>query len=110
MSTTTLRLPADVKERIERLAAAAGKTPHAFMVEALADSTHMLEQQRAFNAEVARRWAKFKRTGEHHTLEDVRSYFLAKARGENPPRLPLRRKSPEALAALRASDRKLGGG
>jgi predicted transcriptional regulator len=110
MSTTTLRLPADVKERIDRLAAAAGKTPHAFMVEALVDSTQALEQQRAFDAEVARRWAKLKRTGEYHTLDDVRSYLLAKARGESPPRPQLRRKSPEELKALRASDRRGGGG
>lgn len=110
MSTTTLRLPADVKERIDRLAAAAGKTPHAFMVEALAESTQLLERQRAFDAEVARRWSKFKRTGEHHTLEDVRSYLLAKARGEDPPPPPLRRHAPEDMAALRAADRKLGGG
>ena len=36
MAATSLKLPEDLKRRIERLARAANKTPHAFMVEALA--------------------------------------------------------------------------
>jgi predicted transcriptional regulator len=48
MSTTTLKLPDDLKERIVAVAADAGKTPHAFMVEALAAQTALAERRRAF--------------------------------------------------------------
>ncbi len=48
MSTTTLKLPDDLKERIVAAAADAGKTPHAFMVEALAAQTALAERRRAF--------------------------------------------------------------
>ncbi len=48
MSTTTLKLPDDLKERIVVAAADAGKTPHAFMVEALAAQTALAERRRAF--------------------------------------------------------------
>ncbi|WP_324779016.1 CopG family ribbon-helix-helix protein [Thiobacillus sedimenti] len=48
MSTTTLKLPDDLKERIAAVAADAGKTPHAFMVDALAAQTALAERRRAF--------------------------------------------------------------
>lgn len=48
MSTTTLKLPDDLKERIAAAAADAGKSPHAFMVEALAAQTALAERRRAF--------------------------------------------------------------
>ncbi len=48
MSTTTLKLPDDLKERIVAAAADAGKTPHAFMVEALAAQTALAERRRTF--------------------------------------------------------------
>jgi predicted transcriptional regulator len=48
MSTTTLKLPDDLKERIAAAATVAGKTPHAFMVEALAAQTALAERRRAF--------------------------------------------------------------
>lgn len=48
MSTTTLKLPDDLKERIVAAATDAGKTPHAFMVEALAAQTALAERRRAF--------------------------------------------------------------
>lgn len=48
MFTTTLKLPDELKERIAAVATEAGKTPHAFMVEALAAQTALAERRRAF--------------------------------------------------------------
>jgi predicted transcriptional regulator len=50
MAATSLKLPEGLKRRIERLAGAANKTPHAFMVEALS--------QEADRAEIRERFAK----------------------------------------------------
>jgi predicted transcriptional regulator len=48
MPTTTLKLPDELKERIVAAAEAAGKSPHAFMVEALAAQTALAERRHAF--------------------------------------------------------------
>ena len=108
MSTTTLRLPPEVRARIDKLAAAAGKTTHAFMVETLDESTVRLAEQRAFEAEAQRRWARYLRDGKYYTLEDMRSYAQALARGEKPQRPAPRAKPAEELALIRASARSLG--
>ena len=86
MSTTTIRLPVELKSRIDKLASAAGKSSHAFMIDALAQAAESNEREREFDAEVNRRWAKFQRTGEYISLEDMRDYALARAAGKNPPR------------------------
>jgi predicted transcriptional regulator len=91
MSTTTLRLPDEVRSRIERLAAAQGKSAHALMVDTLDETTAAMERRIEFEAEAAQSWAEYRRTGEYHTIEDVRAYVLARARGEDPPRPALRR-------------------
>lgn len=48
MATTTLKLPEDLKRRIVAAAAEAGKTPHAFMLDALAAQTALAERRRQF--------------------------------------------------------------
>ena len=65
MSTTTIRLPEELKARIDKLAAARGGTAHGFMVEALAQAADQSERQQAFEAEAQRRWKKMQRTGEY---------------------------------------------
>ena len=89
MSTTTLRLPEEVKQRIERLASAQGKSAHALMIDTLDAGTAALERQLDFEAEAQQRLTEYHRTGEHHSLEDMRTYVLVRARGEDPPKPPL---------------------
>ena len=48
MAATSLKLPEDLKRRIERLASAANKTPHAFMVDALAREAERSELRARF--------------------------------------------------------------
>jgi len=47
-ATTTLKLPDDLKARIASAAEQAGKSPHAFMVEALQMQTELAERRREF--------------------------------------------------------------
>lgn len=47
-ATTTLKLPDDLKARIASAAKQAGKTSHAFMVEALQMQTDLAERRREF--------------------------------------------------------------
>ena len=109
MTTTTIRLPQELKARIDKLAAARGGTAHGFMVEALAQAADLSERQQAFDAEAQRRWKKMLRTGEYHTLEDLRAYGMALARGEQVTRPEPRTMTAEELSGLKASARRAGG-
>jgi predicted transcriptional regulator len=101
MSTTTLRLPDDVKARIDKLAAAKGKSAHAFMLDTLAETTESMERRLAFEAEAEERWAEYRRTGEYVALEDMRAYARARAAGLKPARPKVEKGLPAMSAARR---------
>jgi predicted transcriptional regulator len=77
MSTTTIRLDDDLKERVSEAAARAGKTAHAFIRDAIAESVEQAE----FDAEMDRiceeRWAEFLVTGEVIDWEEAKAYLTA---------------------------------
>lgn len=101
MSTTTVRLPEDLKARLDRLAAADGKSTHAFMVDALARTADQRERQLVFDAEVQQRWEDFQGTGLHYTSEDMRAYAKALVRDPSTPPPKLRQMSPSQLRGIR---------
>lgn len=68
MSATSLKLSQDLKRRIIRIAAQAGQTPHAFMVEALA--------REAARAELRERFAADSAESERQALDSGRAYPL----------------------------------
>jgi len=85
-ATTTLKLPESLKKRIAPLAESAGKTPHAWMVEALETQAVLAEKRRAFMAEAAAAEAEVERTGRVYAFEDVNRYIRTLARGKKPRR------------------------
>jgi predicted transcriptional regulator len=82
MSTTTIRLEDDLKERVSEAAARAGKTAHAFIRDAIAESVEQAE----FDAEMDRiceeRWTEFLKTGEAIPWAEVKAYMKATAAGK----------------------------
>jgi len=58
MAATSLKLPEGLKRRIERLAGAANKTPHAFMVDVLSQEADRAELRERFAKDAAKpfRW------------------------------------------------------
>ncbi len=96
-STTTIRLPLELRTRLDALAAQAGQSTHAFMLETLANSAERLEKAQAFEAESERRWQQMQRTHTFVAWDDFRDYVLALAAGEHPER-PKPRKLPKAAA------------
>lgn len=99
MSTTTLKLPADLKARIAPLAAAAGKTPHAWMVEALQAQVGLAELRSAFIEEAHRSAAEVDAGGAVFAMEDVAAYLKGRLAGR-------RTKRPAALVAADAGSRR----
>lgn len=107
MSTTTIRLPEELKARVERLAAVGGGTVHAFIVEAIAEVAEQRERREAFHAEADRRWKKMLRTGEYITHDDLREYAMALARGDKPAPPRVRTMEPDELVRLRSRARRV---
>lgn len=85
-SPTTLKLPEDLKARIGALAEAAGKTPHAYMVEALQQTADRAERRSEYLAAGDRAIAAYERTGIAYAMEDVERYVLGIAAGKKPAR------------------------
>jgi predicted transcriptional regulator len=81
MSTTSLKLPDDVKDRAVAAARLRGVTPHAFMVEAIRSAASTAERRAEFvSAAVSARKAA-KKSGTGYRAADVGSYLRARARG-----------------------------
>jgi predicted transcriptional regulator len=85
-ATTTLKLPESLKKRIAPLAESAGKTPHAWMVEALETHASLAEKRRAFIADARASMKEVGKTGLAYRAEDVHRYLRARASGKKPPR------------------------
>jgi len=63
MSTMTIRLPDELRARIETVAAARDASMHAFMLAANVEVIERVERRQDFEAEAQRRWKKMLRTG-----------------------------------------------
>jgi predicted transcriptional regulator len=79
---TTIKLPDQLKERIAPLADAAGKTPHAWMVEALERQADLAEAREAFIRDAETSATDVDAGGALYAAEDVASYLYARAAGK----------------------------
>jgi predicted transcriptional regulator len=86
MSTTTIRLPEELKERIARAAERAGKSTHSFILEALAEKADSEELRTAFESEAEARFANILSSGKTIPWADMRHYLEESAAGKQPPR------------------------
>jgi predicted transcriptional regulator len=93
--TTSLKLPDELKDKVATLAEGVAQTPHAYMVEAIAERVARDERRREFLDDGNRALRNFKRTGIAYTFADVEKYMLEKAAGKN-PRKPKPIKVPRA--------------
>jgi predicted transcriptional regulator len=91
MSTTTIRIEDDMKARIAAAAQRAGKTSHAFIVEAIAQTVEQSELDDEFHRIADERWTKLVETRKTVPWEDAKVYLAARSRGE-PARKPTARK------------------
>ena len=75
MSTTTIRLPDELKGRIAAAAKRAGTTTHNFIVEAIAEKADQAELRTDFEAEAERRYARIVESGQTIAWDDMRAYL-----------------------------------
>ena len=81
MAATSLKLPENLKRRIERLASAANKTPHAFMVEALVREAERSELRAQFADDAGRSEKEALSSGKAFELAATFDYLTARASG-----------------------------
>jgi len=84
-ATTTIKLPDNLKQRIAPLAEAAGKTAHAWMVEALGASGRHGRGARDFPSGGRGSAAEIDAGGALYAAEDVAAYLLARAAARHRP-------------------------
>jgi predicted transcriptional regulator len=85
-TTTTLKLPQELKARIAAAAADAGKSPHAFMVEALAAQTALAERRRVFVAAAHAAAQEVAQYGLVYDADEVFGYLQDKLKGKRAKR------------------------
>ncbi len=91
MTTTTIRIEDDLKARVAAAAERAGKTSHAFILDAIAQTVEQVELDEAFHHIADQRWANVLATGKTVPWDDAKTYLKARASGER-PRTPVARK------------------
>lgn len=93
MSTTTIRLPEDLKARVAQAAEAAGTTSHNFILEAIAEKTALAEQQAEFHAVADQRYTQFLESGESVPWEEARAYLMQRVAGKGAKRPSARKQA-----------------
>jgi predicted transcriptional regulator len=91
MSTTTIRLPEELKARVARAAEHAGTTAHGFILEAIAEKAEREELRAGFDAEAETRYARIVANGKTIPWREMRGYLEARIAGKQ-AKMPAARK------------------
>jgi len=91
MSTTTIRIPEDLKARVAVAADRAGTTAHNFILEAIAEKADQAERRADFHEVADKRYASLVASGKTIPWEKMRSY-LEKRIAERPGARPAAKK------------------
>lgn len=81
MSTTTLRLPAELRARIAKLAAKSGRTAHGVMLDAIAQKVGEEELRASFYSDADTRFTEMLESGVGIPWHDMRAYLKTRAGG-----------------------------
>jgi predicted transcriptional regulator len=81
MSTTTIRLPQQLKERVARAARRTGATAHGFILEAIAEKAEHEEQRAEFMDTAEQRYAEIIASGKTVSWKEMRRYLKRRLAG-----------------------------
>lgn len=82
MSTTTIRLPEDLKARVAAAAKRAGTTAHSFILEAIAEKAAQEDLRAEFDALAEERYAHIVATGKTISWQEMRGYLEDRLAGK----------------------------
>jgi predicted transcriptional regulator len=81
MSTTTIRLPQDLKQRVARAAKRSGATAHGFILEAIREKAEQEERRAEFMDTAERRYAEIAASGRTVSWNEMRRYLKRRVAG-----------------------------
>jgi predicted transcriptional regulator len=81
--TTSLKLDLDLKERIQRLAAARRRSPHWVMREAVEQYVSREEKREQLRQDALAAWNHYQTTGLHATAEEADAWLAKLEAGED---------------------------
>jgi predicted transcriptional regulator len=81
MSTTTIRLPQDLKQRVTRAAKRSGATAHGFILEAIREKAEQEERRAEFMDTAERRYAEIAASGRTVSWNEMRRYLKRRLAG-----------------------------
>jgi predicted transcriptional regulator len=82
MSTTTIRLPENLKARVAAAAKRAGTTTHGFILQAIAEKAEQEDMRAAFDADAEDRYARIVATGKTIPWQEMRGYLEERLAGK----------------------------
>lgn len=82
MPVTSLKLPDELKQRIQRLVKDSNRTAHAFMIEAIEKAACAEELRRQFGADAAEAENEALASGKAFDAREAFAYFEARAAGK----------------------------
>ena len=91
-ATTTIRLDEELRRRVAAAAEREGKSSHAFIVEAIAQTVEQAELKSQFHREADERWLKILDQGKTVPWSEMRDYLTARVSGGPGARRPRARK------------------
>ena len=91
MSTTTIRLSKELKDKVARAAERAGKTPHSFILEAIAEKAELEERRADFIETAEQRYAGILASGKTVAWSEMRRYLERRVSGSRASRPKPRR-------------------
>ena len=94
MTTTTIRLEDDLKARVAAAAEREGKTAHAFILDAIAQTVEQVELDDEFQRVAEGRWTKVLDSGKTVPWADSKAYLKARALGGRAKRPAARKLRP----------------
>jgi predicted transcriptional regulator len=84
MSTTTIRIPEELEEKIARAAERFGKSPHSFILEAISEEAECEERRADFLATAEKRYDAIIASGTTIPWADMRKYLERRMKVEGP--------------------------
>ena len=85
LQPTTIKIPPELKARVVSLSAAAGKSVHAFLLEAIEQQADRTERHRQFVGEALEALEQVKKDGTGYPAKAVHKWLRDRAAGKNPP-------------------------
>lgn len=88
---TSIKIPGELRERLQNLAESRQRTPHALMLQAIETFVSREEKREAWRQEGMAAWEEYQRTGLHLTNAEVKEWLSRLAEGNTvePPKCHL---------------------